>query len=152
MNTNCAECTRIEVRVKRTFLIYSKDKYSQMCTKSIQIASVKSFPRGKEPQIVENSGDGFCVAQLPPANHLFQLLAVIGAGNNVLILFGFGDSCSQPFRQKDEHALLQKPRGGEDVQEDSKLPGAVPGFLDQLAGGGFAGTFARIDPARQQFP
>ena len=35
-NTNCAESTRIKVRVKGTFSIYSKDKYSEMCTKSIQ--------------------------------------------------------------------------------------------------------------------
>src|SRR6266849_9509582 len=123
-----------------------------MCIKSIQTALVKSFLLGKEPEIIENPGDGFCVAQLAAPDHLFQLLAVIGAGNTFLILFGFGNSGCQPFRQKDEHALLQKPWGGKAVQEDSKFPGAVPGFLAQLACGGLARAFARIDPARHQFP
>src|SRR6266850_1935482 len=101
-----------------------------MCTKSIQTVSLKSLLRSKEPQIVENSGDGFCVAQLAPANHLLQLLAIIGAGNNFLILFGFGDPGRQALGQEDEHALFQKPWGGEDVQEDSKFLGPVSGFLD----------------------
>jgi hypothetical protein len=102
---------------------------------------------GKELEIIENSGDGLGVAQIPASDHPLQLLAAIGAGNYFLVFFRFRLSGSQAFRKEDEHALLQKTRSWENVQKNSQVPRAKSRLLNEFAGRRCFGSLAGIHAA-----
>jgi len=89
----------------------------------------------------------FASRSLAAPDHLFLVPCGYRPETIFLILFGFGDPGSQPFRQEDEHALFQKPGVGKNIQEDSKTFRAsgpdhsrAPLVVSCLA-----------DPARHQF-
>src|ERR1700676_2879224 len=111
-----------------------------------------SILRGKEPEIIENPGDGFGVSKLPTADHLLQLLTAVGTGNYFLIFFGFCFASGETFREEDEHAFLQETGSWEDVQEDSKALCAKACFLNEFAGRGLFGSFTAIYAAGDQLP
>src|SRR5438270_387742 len=102
----------------------------------------KSLLRRKEPEIEENAGNGLGVTKFPAADHLLQLLAIMGTGNYFLILFRFCFARGQAFGKEDEHAFFEETRSRKNVQEDTKTLCAITRFLDKFAGRGCFWRFA----------
>jgi hypothetical protein len=106
----------------------------------------------QEAQIVQDSGDGFGVANFVAANHLFDFAVREGFAGNPLIFFRLGFARSEIFGEKNVHALFEKTRRGKNVEENVEALGAVAGFFNQFAGRGAAGIFAVVDATGDEFP
>ena len=107
----------------------------------------KSLLRRKEPEIEENAGNGLGVTKFPAADHLLQLLAIMGTGNYFLILFRFCFARGQAFGKEDEHAFFEETGSRKNVQEDTKALCAITRFLDKFTGRGCFGSFAGVHAA-----
>src|SRR5437762_467040 len=80
----------------------------------------KSLLRRKEPEIEENAGNRLGVTKFPAADHLLQLLAIMGTGNYFLILFRFCFARGQAFGKEDEHAFFEETESRKIVEADPK--------------------------------
>jgi two-component system response regulator LytT len=106
----------------------------------------------QEAQIVQDSGDGFGVANFVAANHLFDFAVREGFAGNSLVFFRLGLAWSQVFGEKNVHALFEKTRRGKNIQKNVETLGAVAGFFDQFTSGGAARIFAVVDATGDEFP
>jgi len=106
----------------------------------------------QEAEIVQDSGDGFGVANFVATNHLFDFTVREGFAGNPLVFFRLGLAWSEIFGEKNVHALFEKAGCGKNVEENVETLGAVTGFFNELAGGGAAGVFAIVDTAGNEFP
>jgi two-component system, LytTR family, response regulator LytT len=106
----------------------------------------------QEAQIVQNSGDGFAVANFISPNHLFDFAVRKRFAGNLFVFLRLGFAGSQIFGEKNVHALFEKTWRGKNVEEDVETFCAVAGFFDQFAGSGAAGIFAIVDAACDEFP
>src|SRR5277367_5998030 len=95
----------------------------------------------QEPQVIQDAGDGFRVANFVAANHLFDFAVREGFHGNFFVFFGLGYSESQIFGEKNVHALFEKTGRWKNIEENVETLGAVTGLFNQLARGGAARIF-----------
>ncbi len=106
----------------------------------------------QEAQIIQDSGNGFAVANFISPNHLFDFAGRERFARNSFIFLRLRFTRSQIFGEKNVHALFEKTRGGKNIEENMETFGAVARFFDQLTCSGAAGIFAVIDAAGDEFP
>jgi hypothetical protein len=106
----------------------------------------------QEAQVVQNSSDGFRVANFIAANHLFDFAVREGFAGNLFILLRLRFAGSQILREKNVHALLEKTGRGKNVEENVEAFRAVASFFNQLASGGAARIFTFVNAAGDKFP
>jgi len=108
--------------------------------------------RSKKGKIVQETGDGFGVAEFSVVNHLFQLGASEGARNDFFVHLRPRVSTRKLLREENIHSFLKKSRRRENVQEEAVAFGAKAGFLEKLAGGGPARIFTWLNAAGDLLP
>ena len=103
-------------------------------------------------RVVQNSGDGFGVAQRAAANHSFGRASEKRRAEMRSSSSGRAAPCVSPVAAKIHMRLADEAGGREDLKQFSQAPGGVAGFLGQFAMRGRHWRFSGVHSSRDQFP
>lgn len=102
--------------------------------------------------VVQNSGDGFHVADLAAANPTLEIGEGENARRDAFVLLGARDALLQSLGEKNHHVFLKEARGREKVSQFAHSPGGVTGFFGELAVRAFQKILTVIFPSGHQLP
>src|SRR5574340_896669 len=111
----------------------SSARRSSLSRSTVDLANRdSSSPPADESSIVEDTGDGFRVAQLARANPSVELREREAAGGDALVGLGPRRSRPQALGGVEEHALADEAGSREDVEQFVETSRGVARLLEQF--------------------
>ena len=102
--------------------------------------------------VVQQAGNGFCVAQLAAPDHDINLFQRECSRSDFLIIFRPGGSRDKSLSRKDPHPFIDKTGRGDNVQQLAETPCCVPGFLGKFPARGYSRRFMRFLASGNKLP
>src|SRR5208282_486504 len=106
----------------------------------------------EEARVVEDSGDGFGVADFAALDPAFRGSEREQARRDFFVRFGVRLALLQAAGEEDDHALGEEARGREDFEHFCPTARGVAGFLFQFAPGALREAFVFLFVARDKLP